>query len=195
MHLTTNNPTPIQEQAIPPALAGRDIIGCAQTGTGKTVAFILPALQHMLLGASAEASKSTAAWGAYRRRPEALDQALVVTPTRELAGQIEEVARDCAGCTGQRIAGVQQHRLRPQLGKLRRGVDLLVATPVACWTYRIVVTSTLATWRCWCWTKPIACLTWVSGPTCSASFDFYREATETCVSRPPFPTRYGGSPA
>jgi ATP-dependent RNA helicase RhlE len=103
-------PTPIQEQAIPLALAGRDILGCAQTGTGKTAAFILPALQ--LMG---------------RRKSIGT---LVVTPTRELAGQIEDVARDCSKHTGQRIAAVYGGVGYPlQVNKLRRGVELLVATP------------------------------------------------------------------
>ena len=103
-------PTPIQEQAIPLALAGRDIMGCAQTGTGKTAAFILPALQRM-----------------GRRRTIGT---LVVTPTRELAGQIEDVARDCSRRTGQRVAAVYGGvGYAPQVNKLRRGVELLVATP------------------------------------------------------------------
>ncbi|MFH0915087.1 MAG: DEAD/DEAH box helicase [bacterium] len=103
-------PTPIQEQAIPLALAGRDLLGCAQTGTGKTAAFILPALQ--LMG---------------RRRTIGT---LVVTPTRELAGQIEDVARDCAKHTGQHVAAVYGGvGYEPQMKKLRRGVELLVATP------------------------------------------------------------------
>jgi ATP-dependent RNA helicase RhlE len=103
-------PTPIQEQAIPLALAGRDIIGCAQTGTGKTAAFILPALQ--LMG---------------RRRTIGT---LVVTPTRELAVQIEEVARACSKHTGQHVVAVYGGvGYEPQIRKLRRGVELLVATP------------------------------------------------------------------
>lgn len=103
-------PTPIQEQAIPVALEGRDIIGCAQTGTGKTAAFILPVLQRM-----------------GRRKSIG---ALVVTPTRELAVQIEEVARGCSRKTGQRILAVYGGvGYEPQLKKLRRGVELLVATP------------------------------------------------------------------
>ena len=103
-------PTPIQEQAIPLALAGRDVLGCAQTGTGKTAAFVLPALQ--LMG---------------RRRTIGT---LVVTPTRELAGQIEEVARDCSKHTGQRVAAVYGGvGYEPQIKRLRRGVELLVATP------------------------------------------------------------------
>jgi ATP-dependent RNA helicase RhlE len=104
------HPTPIQEQAIPLGLAGRDIIGCAQTGTGKTAAFILPALQ--LMG---------------RRRSIGT---LVVTPTRELALQIEEVARACCRHTGQHVAAVYGGvGYEPQFKKLRRGVELLVATP------------------------------------------------------------------
>ena len=103
-------PTPIQEQAIPLALAGRDILGCAQTGTGKTAAFILPALQ--LMG---------------RRRTIGT---LVVTPTRELAVQIEEVARACSKHTGQHVVAVYGGvGYEPQIRKLRRGVELLVATP------------------------------------------------------------------
>jgi len=103
-------PTPIQEQAIPIALTGRDLLGCAQTGTGKTAAFILPALQIM------------------GRRPTV--GTLVVTPTRELAGQIEDVARCCSKYTGQRVAAVYGGvGYEPQIKKLRRGVELLVATP------------------------------------------------------------------
>jgi ATP-dependent RNA helicase RhlE len=110
------DPTPIQQQAIPLALTGRDVLGCAQTGTGKTAAFILPALQ--LIGQHAHSDS---------RPPLAV---LVVTPTRELAGQIEEVARGCAKYTGQHIAAVYGGvGYDPQLRKLRRGVDLLVATP------------------------------------------------------------------
>ena len=105
-----SEPTPIQEQAIPVALSGQDILGCAQTGTGKTAAFVLPALQMM-----------------GRRKSIGT---LVVTPTRELAGQIEEVARGCAKHTGQRIAAVYGGvGYEPQIKKLRRGVELLVATP------------------------------------------------------------------
>ena len=121
-------PTPIQEQAIPVALTGRDILGCAQTGTGKTAAFILPALQltdhrraDRLRGDAAPAA--TPAASPYIRT-------LVVTPTRELAGQIEEVAVACSRYTGQRVAAVYGGvGYDPQLKKLRRGVDLLVATP------------------------------------------------------------------
>ncbi len=109
-------PTPIQEQAIPPVLQGRDLQGCAQTGTGKTAAFTLPILQ--LLAAEPPVRG---------RRPI---RALVLTPTRELAIQIDECCRDYARYTPIRhcviFGGVNQ---RPQVEALERGVDLLVATP------------------------------------------------------------------
>jgi len=106
-------PTPIQVRAIPPVLAGRDLIGCAQTGTGKTAAFALPLLQTLA--------------GQPRVRAP---RALVVSPTRELAAQIGE---DCRAygrhlpLTGTVIfGGVSQEK---QVAALRRGVDILVATP------------------------------------------------------------------
>lgn len=109
-------PTPIQEQAIPPALAGRDLLGCAQTGTGKTAAFTLPILQLL----SAEP----------RTKGRRTIKALVLTPTRELAIQIDECCRDYARYTDIRhcviFGGVNQ---RPQVDALQRGIDLLVATP------------------------------------------------------------------
>ena len=103
-------PTPIQAQAIPQVLDGRDVVGCAQTGTGKTVAFVLPILQLM--------------------SHERGIKALVVTPTRELAAQIDEVARVASANTQRRTAAVFGGTpYEPSIKKLRRGVDLLVATP------------------------------------------------------------------
>jgi ATP-dependent RNA helicase RhlE len=104
-------PTPIQSAAIPLVLAGRDVVGCAQTGTGKTAAFVLPILQ--LIAA----------------RPGG-PSALVVTPTRELALQIVEVANSVARHTRHRVAAVYGGvGYEPQRQALKRGVDLLVATP------------------------------------------------------------------
>src|SRR5207302_1650341 len=104
--------TPIQREAIPAVLAGRDVLAGAQTGTGKTAAFILPILQNL---ASPQA-----------RAP----RALVLTPTRELAAQVAESARDYGRHTGLRtvviFGGVSE---RPQIEALRTGCDLLVATP------------------------------------------------------------------
>ena len=104
-------PTPIQREAIPFALDGRDIVGCAQTGTGKTAAFVLPLLQRLSSG-------------------DGSPRALVVTPTRELALQIEGVARAVANFTRHRVAAIYGGvGYGPQLQALRRGVDLLVGTP------------------------------------------------------------------
>ena len=109
-------PTPIQTKAIPHVLAGRDLLGCAQTGTGKTAAFALPILHHL---AGAEGQKG-------RRRI----RALVLSPTRELALQIADSFRVYGRFTGLRhivvYGGVSQ---RPQTQALTNGVDILVATP------------------------------------------------------------------
>ena len=108
-------PTPVQRQAIPLVLEGRDIIAGAQTGTGKTAAFVLPLLAR--LGAQDVPS---------RRTP----RALVLTPTRELAAQVEESVRHYGANSRLRslvvFGGVG---INPQIEGLRRGVDILVATP------------------------------------------------------------------
>lgn len=108
-------PTPIQQQAIPPTLEGRDLLGCAQTGTGKTAAFALPVLQR--LSACPVPSGSPI-------------RALILTPTRELALQIGDSFRDYGRHLSLRCAvifgGVSQ---KPQEEVLKRGTDILVATP------------------------------------------------------------------
>lgn len=109
-------PTPIQEKAIPSALAGRDLLGCAQTGTGKTASFAIPIIQLLQM------RKETG-------NPKGI-QALILTPTRELALQISECIKDYAKYTrirhGVIFGGVNQ---RPQVDMLHRGIDILVATP------------------------------------------------------------------
>ena len=104
--------TPIQEAAIPPALAGRDVLACAMTGSGKTAAFLLPIL-HKLIG-----------------RPRGVTRALVLTPTRELAAQILEDLNDLSvhtPITGAAVYGGVG--MGPQEHAFRSGVDVLVATP------------------------------------------------------------------
>jgi len=107
-----STPTSIQIKAIPAALEGKDLIGTAQTGTGKTAAFVLPILNKLLSGP--------------RRRA----RALIVTPTRELAQQIHETVRDLAGSTGLRsvplYGGVGAS---PQIRALREGTEVLIACP------------------------------------------------------------------
>ena len=106
-----STPTPIQAESIPAILAGRDVVGSAQTGTGKTAAFVLPTLQNIRAG---------------QRRPTAL----IITPTRELAVQIEGVAKQAARQTQHRVAVVYGGvGYGPQASALRRGVDVVVATP------------------------------------------------------------------
>jgi ATP-dependent RNA helicase RhlE len=105
-------PTPIQSAAIPPALAGHDLIGTAQTGTGKTAAFVLPILQRLLTG------------------PRGRARALIVTPTRELAEQINDCIHDLARGTSIRSATIYGGvGPQPQVRALRDGVEILVACP------------------------------------------------------------------
>ena len=116
-------PTPIQEEAIPILLERKDLLGCAQTGTGKTAAFALPLLQLMCEDA-ASSSEST-----HRGGPRPI-RALILTPTRELAIQIDESFAAYGRYTGLRhtviFGGVPQNA---QVQALRQGVDVLVATP------------------------------------------------------------------
>jgi ATP-dependent RNA helicase RhlE len=112
-------PTPIQVQAIPLVLAGRDVLGGAQTGTGKTAVFGLPLLQRLRPSANSSASPA--------RHPV---RALILAPTRELAAQVEENLRSYGKHTGLRIAVVFGGiAMDPQTETLRRGVEVLVATP------------------------------------------------------------------
>lgn len=111
------HPTPIQAQAIPPALQGNDVLGCAQTGTGKTAAFSIPILQNLALQQQATTTKRSI-------------KALVVTPTRELAIQIDEslavYGRNLPLRHTVIFGGVSQ---LSQTQALQKGVDILVATP------------------------------------------------------------------
>jgi ATP-dependent RNA helicase RhlE len=106
-------PTPIQEQAIPPALEGHDIMGLAQTGTGKTAAYVLPILEKL-----------------FPQGPKRAPRALVVAPTRELAEQIREDFSSLGSKTGLKCmsiyGGVGQN---PQVNRLKAGVDIVVACP------------------------------------------------------------------
>ncbi len=109
-------PTPIQEKAIPVALSGQDLLGIAQTGTGKTAAFAIPIIQHLNQSQFNDRKREI--------------KALIITPTRELAIQIDESFADYAGFTQLRhtviFGGVSQ---KAQVDALRRGTDILIATP------------------------------------------------------------------
>ena len=105
-------PTPIQEQAIPPAVEGRDVLACAMTGSGKTVAFLLPIVHRLL------------------REKRGTTRALVITPTRELAAQVQQALDEIAvhtPVTGAAIFGGVG--MGPQEHAFRSGVDIIVATP------------------------------------------------------------------
>ena len=104
--------TPIQEQAIPPALAGRDLLACAMTGSGKTAAFLLPILNRLM------------------GKPRGTTRALVLTPTRELAAQIEQHLKELAVHTPLSGAAVFGGvGMGPQEHAFRSGVDVIIATP------------------------------------------------------------------
>ena len=111
------NPTPIQEKSIPIILSGKDLVGCAQTGTGKTAAFAIPIIHHLhrIVGSSKKTKQI---------------RCLVVTPTRELAVQIGESFDTYGKYTNLRqltiFGGVSQV---PQVDQLKKGVDILIATP------------------------------------------------------------------
>lgn len=107
-----SRPTPIQQDAIPPAMAGRDILACAMTGSGKTAAFVLPILQQLL------------------DKKRRTTRALILTPTRELAAQITDHIKSLArhtSLTGAAVIGGVA--IGPQEKAFRRGVDIIVATP------------------------------------------------------------------
>ena len=112
LDLGFSEPTPIQALAIPPALDGRDVLGSAETGSGKTAAFGLPILQRLM------------------DRPRGKTRALVLAPTRELADQIAKHLMALAKHTNVKVAAIYGGvGFRPQLNALKRGADILVATP------------------------------------------------------------------
>ena len=149
------DPTPIQREAIPHVLAGRDVVGVAQTGTGKTAAFVLPMLQ--------------------RTPTKRGIRALVVTPTRELAHpdrrgdpRASRVRRTTAPSPSSAAWASS-----PRSTKLRRGVDIVIACPGRLLDLHSPGRGRpLARSRPSCSTRPTACSTWASGPTCAASSSY-----------------------
>jgi ATP-dependent RNA helicase RhlE len=110
-----HTPTPIQAQAIPPILSGKDLMAIAQTGTGKTAAFALPLLERLTKGPTVQPNQA---------------RALILVPTRELAVQVEASIRQYGANLPLRTAAVFGGvKINPQMMRLRRGVDILVATP------------------------------------------------------------------
>ena len=144
-----NAPTPVQAAAIPAVLAGKDVVASAQTGTGKTAAFMLPTLQRIAVekpggaekpnakepnasakpnAAAGRGAKPNAKRGDTKRN--AYPRALIITPTRELAAQIDAVAKSVCASTGQQAVIVTGGaRYKHQITALQKGCDVLVATP------------------------------------------------------------------
>lgn len=144
-----NAPTPVQAAAIPAVLAGKDVVASAQTGTGKTAAFMLPTLQRIAVekpggaekpdakepnasakpnAAAGRGAKHNAKRGDSKRN--AYPRALIITPTRELAAQIDAVAKSVCASTGQQAVIVTGGaRYKHQITALQKGCDVLVATP------------------------------------------------------------------
>jgi ATP-dependent RNA helicase RhlE len=148
-------PTPIQAQAIPLVLNGQDLLGGAQTGTGKTAAFVLPML-HKLSASEAPRNK----FGGTGIR------ALVLTPTRELAAQVEEsvtvYGKYLELSSAAIFGGVG---MNPQISRMKKGVDILVATPGRLLDLMQQGMLDLSQVRFLCSTKPIACSTWALSMT------------------------------
>lgn len=144
-----NAPTPVQAAAIPAVLAGKDVVASAQTGTGKTAAFMLPTLQRIAVEkpgraekpdakeSNASAKPNAAAGRSAKRNAKrgdakrnAYPRALIITPTRELAAQIDAVAKSVCASTGQQAVIVTGGaRYKHQITALQKGCDVLVATP------------------------------------------------------------------
>jgi len=127
-----SEPTPIQTQAIPHLLEGHDLLGCAQTGTGKTAAFALPMIQRLALPAEGDGERKGAPREAGRKKAAAPGRAagLVLVPTRELAMQVCEAIHKYARGTG--LSAVPLYggaSMQQQLRALDRGADIVVATP------------------------------------------------------------------
>ena len=146
-----NEPTPVQAAAIPAVLAGKDVVASAQTGTGKTAAFMLPTLQRIAVekpggtekpdakepNASAKPNAAAGRNASAKRNAKrgdtkrnAYPRALIITPTRELAAQIDAVAKSVCASTGQQAVIVTGGaRYKHQITALQKGCDVLVATP------------------------------------------------------------------
>ncbi len=162
-------PSPIQAASIPQVLAGRDLIGCAQTGTGKTAAFAIPILQRLesRIGRSHQPIRG-----------------LVLTPTRELALQIQESFTRYAKYLPVRSAvifgGVGQN---PQIEAIRRGVDVLVATPGRLIDLHNQGYVDLSRLEIFVLMKPTGCWTWASSGMFEKSLLGCRKTADAAVFR------------
>ena len=136
------SPTPIQEQAIVPVLQGRDLMGLAQTGTGKTAAFVLPILQRLCSG------------------PKNRVRALIISPTRELAEQTHSyIGKLSRGTNVRSVVVTAVSANRPRSTKSKEVWRLLLPVPVACSTWSTTGRLTFPLWRCSSLMRPTTCST------------------------------------
>jgi cytochrome oxidase assembly protein ShyY1 len=171
-------PTPIQREAIPPLLAGRDLLGQAATGTGKTAAFALPLLQRLPAG-----DRGT--------RPNAL----VLVPTRELAMQVSQAIHRYGKDLGARVLPIYGGQpIGRQLKALDRGVDVVVATPGRASTTSAAARSCSTSSRSSCSTRPTRCSTWASRRTSRGSSPRPPSTARRCCSRPRCPAHRQARP-
>ena len=165
--------TPIQSAVFPGVLDGADLVACAQTGTGKTLAFLLP-LMHRLLDAIRP-----------ERAAPAPTRVLVLAPTRELAVQIEDEFQGLAYHTNlSSVAVYGGVEAGPQERGLRGAADIVVATPGDCSITWAAMPRTSRGSKCSCSTRPIGCSTWDSGRACGASWRRSRRSDRRCCFRP-----------
>ena len=158
------DPTPIQQAAIPAVFTGRDVIGCAQTGTGKTAAYLLPVLHRLLQNATPG------------------PRVLVVLPTRELAVQVDTQRRELTSRTS--LRGTAIHGgvpFAPQAHALRANVDVVAATPGRLLDHLARPLHGVIECRCWCSMRPIACLIWAFCRTCGGSCPTSPAASNTAA--------------
>ncbi|WP_243689315.1 DEAD/DEAH box helicase [Geotalea toluenoxydans] len=161
-------PTPIQTQAIPPVMDGKDVMGLAQTGTGKTAAFVLPILQRLMEG------------------PRGRVRALIIAPTRELAEQIHEAITVLGQQTRLKSATVYGGvNINPQIQKLRNGVEIVVACPGRLLDHMGQRTIDLSHLEVLVLDEPTRCSTWDFFPTSAASSDNCRKSARRCSFQQP----------
>ena len=171
------DPTPIQAQAIPHAMNGRDMMGLAQTGTGKTLAFGVP-LIHALTKIGRKPAPKTVA-------------GLILAPTRELAKQISDNLRAYTKGSHLKVAMVVGGQsLNRQVETMARGIDLLVATPGRLIDLIDAAPSIWARPVSWCWTRLTRCWTWALSTRCAGSRPCWRQTARPCCFPPRCQSRW-----
>ena len=186
-------PTPVQREAIPIVLERRDLLAGAQTGTGKTAAFVLPVIQVLHPTRVGQPARNLPSQQGRRSTPATARppvRVLVVVPTRELAIQVEESVRTYGRHRPIRSTTIYGGvGFEPQAAKLRAGPEIVVATPGRLLDHVDAAHDRpLARSRSSSSTRRTACSTWASSATSARSSTCCRPAGRTCCSRRPSPT-------